>query len=212
MPNDCPSIFVLFFLFLPSLNCNNYNEPLNFVPQQCTDIPIAFDSMASIQCLQLVPKDHQYGRPQSYKIQNYYIVRISKSCHDVVRLEASDNKLFTNVCDEVCVNEYTLLFNNLPNISLYNIFYSKDVAYSPVGLWSIMKGMSFDYLPFEDCGAEKRLDRILMIVVYTLCGVIGVLTVMVILKYILSCIIARQPDAQPLNWRWLFDYFLLSSA
>lgn len=193
---------LIFFLFIfLRLSFGDDAVSSNFISQPCTDILFTFPSMESMKCLQLVPKIDQHGN--NYTTKNVFLQK-QGICYDVLTIESS-TVLLPHVCLEVCIAEYNNLFDDKSNVSIYNIFYSSA---SPFPSISYSSFMSYDYKLFDQCSASKKNEQILLIVVYVLSGIIGVLTLAVILKYIISWRLRKKPTYQPYNARWLVDALL----
>ena len=178
------------------------NACRNFLVQHCTDIPFAYLPIATTKCIQLVP--HSYDQFVDYPVENYIVLK-SSPCYNIVSFNATSTALFSNECREQCPDEYCLLFDNQSNTSIINIFYSSLSTYK-LSSSSSPDVSSYDYLPFDDCSSKNRTNAILLIITYVLCGVIGALTIGVILKYIISWRLKKRGGSyQPYNWRWLRD-------
>jgi hypothetical protein len=161
-----------------------------------------------MKCIQLIPA--QFNASISYSVENYIVKKVA-NCYDVASYNSPSTILFSNQCYDVCPDKYCLLFNNQPNTSIINIFYSGSSASSAYALINPMTNylLSYDYLFFDSCPSIYDANRIYLIVVYVLAGVIGVLTIGVILKFIICAIIKKlHPDADLTNWQWLLDFLL----
>lgn len=176
----------------------------NFLVQQCTDIPFGFRSMLTIKCIQLIPAQYEYLT--EYSIQNY-LVKKSTNCYDIVSYDMPSRVLFSNQCQEICPEQYCQLFNSQSNTTIFNIFYSESSTYDVIS--SANDGsLSYDYLYFDTCSADNRQRRVLTIIVFILAGFIGVMTVFLIVR----CIISRKRRGRgrwnPYDWRWYRDILL----
>ena len=192
-------------ILLASLICQNVNSCKNFFVQHCTDIPIGFNSISTIKCIQLIPI--QFDLSIDYSVENY-IIKKASTCYDVISYNSSLTNLFSNDCHELCPDEYCLLFDNQPNTSIINIFYSQSSAYDLTNLITNYS-LSYDYFLFDSCSSNNRTNQILLIVVYVLCGIVGVLSVGVISKYFMSCGLKKgSREYSPYDWRWILDCLL----
>jgi hypothetical protein len=176
------------YLFLIVLICQYVNSCKNFLVQQCTDIPIGFNSITSIKCIQLIPS--QFDSSIDYSVENYIIKKALK-CYDILSYNSSLINLFSNQCQELCPEQYCLLFDNQPKTSIINIFYSQSSIYDLNNALS-NNFSSYDYYLFDSCSSSYEQSRTLLIVVYVLCGIVGVLTIKI----------------DPYNWRWIIDFLL----
>ena len=202
---DCSRgpLLSLLVLFLPCASACQ-----NFLVQQCTDIPFAYLPISSTKCIQLLP--NSYNPSINYPVQNYIVIK-SSPCYNIVSFNSTSTVLFFNECREQCAEDYCLLFDAQSNTSIINIFYSSSSKYD-LSSASLLNTSSYDYLPFDDCSSSKRTDRILLIVTYVLCGVIGALTIAVISKYVISWRLKKGGKLyDPYNWRWLVDCLLCRS-
>lgn len=188
------------FFLLVFLHRSSVNDAVssNFFSQACTDILFTFPPMESMKCLQLVPENDQAGH--NYTTTNVFLQK-QGMCYDIMIIESS-SVLIPHVCVEVCIDEYENLFNDKSNDTIYNIFYSSASPF-PSTNHSIVA--SYDYILFDTCSASRKNEQVLLIVIYILCSIIGVLTLAVILKYIISWRLRKKPTYEPYNRRWLFD-------
>jgi hypothetical protein len=183
---------------------NQYaNSCENFLAQYCTDIPIGFNSISSIKCIQLVP--NQFNLSIDYSVQNYIIIKAAQ-CYNILLFNSSSTILFSNECREQCPEQYCLLFDNQPNTSIINIFYSQSSTYELINSITPNNISSYDYLLFDTCSSSNQANQILLIIVYVLAGIIVILTIVVILKFIISWRLRRKSSVyEPYNWRWIID-------
>jgi hypothetical protein len=187
----------LIFLLYPYINSCEH-----FIVQPCTDIPFYFPST---KCIQLIP--NQFDSSIKYSVQTYLVVKAAK-CFNIQSYESPSSILFTNECREQCLEQYCLLFDNQPNTSVINIFFSQSSTYELTNSETNNNHSSYDYFLFDQCSSSNPANQILLIIVYVLCSVIALLTVIVIAKYILSCISKRegQPPRDPYNLKWICDF------
>ena len=191
-----------FLLFVVLLLCSYANACKNFLTQHCTDIPIGFRSISPIKCVQLVPT--QLDSSIDYTVDNFVIEKVG-SCFNVLRYDSTRTTVFSSECRELCPEQYCLLFDKHSNTSIINIFYSSTFSYVPT---ADPTSPSQDYALFDGCSSDSSNSKML-IIVYVLCGIVSVLTVGVLLKYLLSCIFKRtEPGYDPWSWRWLVDTLL----
>jgi hypothetical protein len=192
-------------LFLIVLICQSVNSCKNFLVQHCTDIPIGFNSITTIKCIQLIPA--QFDLSIDYSVENY-ITKKTGTCYDIISYRSPSTNLFSNQCQELCPEQYCLLFDNQPNTSIINVFYSQSSTYDLNNLL-INNFSSYDYYLFDSCSSTNEQSRILLIVVYVLCSIVGALTIGVVLKYIISGILRRGENPyNPYSWRWIIDCLL----
>ncbi|CAF1342021.1 unnamed protein product [Adineta ricciae] len=170
-----------------------------FLTQHCIDIPFGFRSISQMKCLQLIPADFDVSIV--YSVKNY-IIKKTSNCYDIVSYESPSNVLFSSRCEELCPREYCKLLSNQPNTSIINIFYSESSTYE---VTNQAVDLSYDYFLFDSCSSDNRQNVILRIVVYTLAGVIGVLTIIVVTGCIVGSILK---DKDIFSWRWIRDLFL----
>ncbi|CAF1330145.1 unnamed protein product [Adineta steineri] len=174
----------------------------NFTVQNCIDIPFGFQSISTMKCIQLVPA--QFNMLTNYSIQNYIVKQSATKCYDIILLDSLPKILFSSECTDRCSEKYCTLFSNQPNTSIINIFYSASSTYGLINSTTNYM-LSYDYFLFDTCPTSNT--KTLLIIVYVLAGVIGVLTIIVVVR----CIISRlmdKPGAEPYNWRWLLAWFL----
>lgn len=189
-------------LFLILLLGQYGNTCDNFLVQQCTDNPIGFKSISNMKCIQLVPT--QFDTLIEYSVENY-IIKKSTTCYDIISYNSSSTILFSNECREVCQDQYCLLFNNQPNTSIINIFYTESSIYDLIN--PITNNMlSYDYFLFDIC-SSKTHSQVLFIVALVLAGIVGILTIGVVLKFVIAAILkyTHGKDYNPYDWRWLRD-------
>jgi hypothetical protein len=197
---SCRSLLPL-FLFV--LFCKYINSCKNFLVQNCVDISIGFNSISTIKCIQLIPA--QFDLSIDYSVENY-IIQKSETCYNIGLYNSSSINLFSNECSEICPEQYCLLFDNQPNTSIINVFYSPSSIYELIQ--SITNDtLSYDYFLFDTCSSTDRTNRILLIIVYLLCAIIVILTIAVILKFIISKKLRGNPSRpyRPYDWRWILD-------
>lgn len=191
---------LLILLFIPYTNsCQN------FTVQHCTDIQFNFRSISSIKCIQFVPT--HYDMSINYAVKNYIIIKYAL-CFNVQSYDSSSSSiLFSNECREQCPDEYCSLFDNQPTTSIINIFYSESSKYELNNDDTQNDILSYDYFLFDRCSSADQTKDILLIVVYVLAGVVCLLTLLVITKYIIAWILKRKYgpefDSQAYNWEWL---------
>ncbi|UJR23042.1 hypothetical protein I4U23_026068 [Adineta vaga] len=192
-------ISLLFLSFIQYVkSCNK------FTVQECIDIPFGFNSMSSIKCIQLVPI--QFDVLIDYPVQNYLVKKTAK-CYDIVSYNSSSIMLFSNQCQELCGEQYCLFFDSQPNTAVINIFYTESSIYDEIN--SQTDGIySYDYLLFDTCSADNKANRILIIIVYTLAGFIGLVTIILIVKCIISKRLTKDGECHPYDWRWWRDLIL----
>ncbi|CAF0868888.1 unnamed protein product [Adineta ricciae] len=152
-----------------------------------------------MKCLRLIPADFDISI--AYSVKNYIIKKTSK-CYDIVSYESPSNVLFSSRCEELCPREYCKLLSNQPNTSIINIFYSESSTYDVANQAA---DLSYDYFLFDSCSSDSRQNVILRIVVFTLAGVIGVLTIIVVTGCIVGSLLK---DKDIFSWRWIRDLFL----
>ena len=177
----------------------------NFLAQHCTDIPIGFRPISSIKCVQLVPT--RLDSSVDYTVDNY-IIQKAGDCYSVLPFNPNLPTLFSSECRELCSEQYCLLFESYSNRSVINVFYSSTFNYLSPAVVASQRMPSYDYAMFDECSSASSSSKML-IIVYVLCGIVGVLTVGVLLKYLISCILKRkEPGYDPWSWRWLVDTLL----
>lgn len=173
----------------------------NFLVQYCTDIPLQFEPIAAIRCIQLVPV--QFYKLVEYSVQNY-VVKKATTCYDVVLYNSSSPPLFSNTCQERCPAEYCRLFDNQPNNTVINIFYSPTFTYE-LRNSTVNDPFSYDYYPFVVCSNDIDTYRV---VVYALAAFIGCLTAAVVLLCVIRHCCKGRPRCNPWDWRWYRDLLL----
>jgi len=200
---SCRSLLPL-FLFV--LFCKYINSCENFLVQNCVDISIGFNSISTIQCIQLIPAE--FDPSIDYSVENY-IIQKSEKCYNIGSYNSTSIYLFTNECSELCPEQYCLLFDNQPNTSIINVFYSPSSIYELIQPIT-NDTLSYDYFLFGTCSSTNRANHILLIVVYVLCAIVVILTIAVILKFIISKRLRKNPRRpyRPYDWLWILDCIL----
>jgi len=156
-----------------------------------------------MKCIQLVPV--QFDSSIDYSVKNY-IVQTAPKCYNIVSYNSSSTNLFSNECQELCPEQYCLLFDNQPNTSIINIFYSPLSNYDLINPLT-NNILSYDYYLFDTCSSTNQTNEILLIVVYILCANVVILTIGVILKFIISHKLKRNKSRpyRPYDWYWILD-------
>lgn len=194
-------LFLFTFYFQYIISCKNFQV------QSCTDIPIKFKSISTIKCLQLIPIIFDISF--DYSVKNYVVSKGSQ-CYNILSFESPSITIFSNECKELCPDEYCQLFDNQLNTSIINIFYSSLLTYEYATTLTYDTS-SFDYLLFDQCSSANHTNRILFIVVFTLCGIIVALSIVVIAKYLIAIYLKKYRRGRPYSpydIYWILDCIL----
>lgn len=189
------SVLLLFVVFFQRvISCKN------FLTQHCIDTSTGLKSIATTQCIQLVPT--QFNSSIDYSVENY-IIKKSTTCYNVVSLDSPSINLFSNTCQELCPEEYCKLFDNQSNTSIINIFYSPSLTYEIITSLTY-DIFSYDYLLFDSCSADNKINKTLLIVVYILSAIVVIFAIAVILKFVLPHCLKKGPY-DPYSLYWILD-------